>query len=429
MFKRILCVLLAVIMILGLCACEEKIDNLDTPVVSDDENSNVVTQPVADDEITPPDVAPVDNDGHPADWKYSFGYEFIKENGIEYVWDRLDEDTRINLGEAMNAIRQVQLYCPLSVGMSKESASDFLELLTNCAIFYTYADNRYKIHMDEDGKVVGITINYRISYEEEAEERCASLESKLQEIVDGMPANGTEFEKLLYLHNYLVLNCDYGEDAVSPFTAYGSIVEGKATCQGYADGMHLLLSRAGFETMFVTGEGKNTAVKHKWCYVKMSDGHWYVIDPTWDDPENKEEPDYIGYDYFLITDEMILRDHAAKYGSNYYDPPVADGTTYNYYSMVGYVADDVDSAYEILKNQAIEMAEEGRRFLYLRVSDPDKLEDIYNELASGSSSSNKMVEIIKLANGVGKTTYSAKRWYKVLNNKLGTLVITLEYAE
>src|SRR5699024_9985826 len=146
-------------------------------------------------------------------WSYEFDYQFIEENGIEYIWNQLDEDTKMNLGEVMNAIRNVQLYCPLTVGFPKEDGQKFLELVSNCTMFYSYASNNLKLNIDDSDTVKGVTISYLINYESEGFERNEALEAKLNEIVAGAPA-GDEFERIKYLHDYLILNCDYSEDAV-----------------------------------------------------------------------------------------------------------------------------------------------------------------------------------------------------------------------
>ncbi len=423
--KKLISILLAGAMAFGLCACSDIDDTADpqqsagTSVTENVENTGDTSQSTDTGET---------GDSVPADWAYEFDSSFIDDNGIGYIWDRLDEDARMNLGEVMNAIKNVQIYCPLTVGFPRDEAESFLELVSNCSMFYTYASNQFKLHIDENGIVKGLTINYLINYESEAFARCEELGAKLQEIISGAPTD-SEFNRIRYLHDYLVLNCDYGEDAVSPFSAYGAIVEGIATCQGYADAMHLLLTRAGFETAYATGEGNDVTVKHKWNYVKCEDGHWYVIDPTWDDPQNKDDPDYIGYDYLLISDEMLLRDHAKKYDSIYYDPPVADSMDMNFHKMVGYYAENTDQAYDILLEQAIEAAKDGRKYLYLRFDSGEALAEAYNELSSGPLGDNRIQDIIEQANEEAGTDIISTSWLKSLNEDIGTLTITLSYPE
>ena len=93
------------------------------------------------------------------------------------------------------------------------------------------------------------------------------------------------------------------------------------------------------------------------------------------------------------------------------------------------MAVDEGSAYNVLKKQAIEAAKEGRRYLYLRMEDGEKLSQIYEELAKGPSGDNRMQDIIAAANSAAGTDISTVSWVESLDPKLGTLAITLKYNE
>lgn len=440
MKKRILSLIICAVMGISMCACSDIENNENDKTLSPD-NSVTVTEDqntpvVTDGNTASPDSQPTVTEDNKtenntstkpkpdADWKYEFDSAFIEQNGIAHVWEQLDEDTKINLGEVMNAINDVMLYCPLSIGVPKDQADSFLDLVINCSMFYTWRGTKFKVHADESGMVKGLTLDYRVDYEDDAVERAESLEKRLKEIVDKMPS-GTDFEKIKYLHDELILSCDYSDDAASPFTAYGALVEGKATCQGYSDAMLLLLDRAGYEVAFATGEGKDTSVKHKWVYVKCSDGKWYVIDPTWDDPQNITDVNYVGYDYLFISDEELLKDHAKKYESSYYKTPVADSMDLNYHKVMGYYTNDADEAYDIIKKQAIEAVKDGRRYIYLRADDGDTINKIYKAVAGGSLGNNKLESILIEASKETKDKIKTAKWQKSINEKTGTLVITI----
>ena len=146
-FKKIICFALAAVMALGtLCACSS-IDDTD-PQTATTTSESVTDTPATDvtsQTDTPAETQPI---AEPENWSYDFGWEFISENGLQYIWDRLDEDTRMNLGEVMNAIRDVQMYCPLTVGVPRDEAEKFLELVSNCSMFYTYSSNSFGLHTD-----------------------------------------------------------------------------------------------------------------------------------------------------------------------------------------------------------------------------------------------------------------------------------------
>ncbi len=359
-----------------------------------------------------------------ANWSYDFDYSFIEENGIEYVWENIDEDTRMNLGEMMNAIREGQIYCSLTVGFPSDEKQEFLELVTSCCTFYTWIGTSFSAAVNnETGMVSGITISYRgIEYETDIQPRMDELEAVLDEVIAAMP-DGTEFEKLKYLHDYLVLNCDYSDTAgTSPFSAYGALVEGYATCQGYADAMHLLLARAGFETMFVLGVGTNSSVTHKWNYVMCEDGHWYIIDSTWDDPEDIEDLNFVGYCYFLISDEEILKDHESKAESSYYETPYADSMDLNFFHGMGYCASTEVEAATLLNSQATTIIDSTRRNFYIKFDSADQMREVYELLRDNG----EIAAAIEAANEAAGTSYQTGSWSRTFNDELGILTITLK---
>ncbi|MCD7823511.1 MAG: hypothetical protein LUG86_05780 [Oscillospiraceae bacterium] len=437
MSKKILCLLLAFTMMMTVFAgCGQTIDEEPAATTSaTDDSGTAVTG--ADSDSNADSTDNTDTTGTStsnsamasiiANWSYDFDYSFIEENGIEYVWERLDENYKISLGEIMNAIRAGSVYCPLSVGFSNDEKQDLLTLVSNCCMFYTWIGTSFTASVNEDGTVVGVTINYRgIDYESDIEPIMTALENRLQEIVSSIPVGSSEFETLKYLHDYLILNCDYSDTAgTSPFSAYGALVEGYATCQGYADAMHLLLARAGFETMFVTGIGSDESVTHKWNYVMCEDGHWYIIDPTWDDPSDISDLYFVGYCYFLISDEEILKDHVAKHESNYYETPYADSMDLNFFNVMGYYATTTDEAYDILLEQAKSTIDSERRCLYIKFESSDAMREIYETLRDAG----QIAEIIEAGNSAAGTSYRTDSWSRTFNDELGILTITLKEPE
>ncbi len=363
------------------------------------------------------DSSQSDSDG----WNYEFDSAFIEENGIEYIWERLDEDTRINLGEMMNAIRNGAEYCNLSVGVLSSEKSDFLKLVTDCCTFYTWVGSEFDIGINDSGLIVTVLINYRgIDDVSDIDSVMENLENKLQEVVSAMP-DGSEFEKLMYLHDYLVLNCKSGSTkGENWYSAYGALLEGGAYSDGYSAALHLLLDRAGFETVItraVTANGSS----HKWNYVKCEDGHWHVIDSLWDDPVDIGEPNYVSYDYFLVSDEEILKVHDSKSESIYYETPYADSMDMSYFNVMGYCASNEDEAYDILLEQAKVSIDDERRCLYVKFDNADEMNEIYQSLKSS-----KITTVIETANKSAGTSYETYSWLRTFNEEQGILVITLK---
>ena len=67
-------------------------------------------------------------------------------------------------------------------------------------------------------------------------------------------------------------------------SAYGSLVLGKAVCDGYSTGFEIILEKLGIPTMCVSGMAGSASSNggHCWNMVNL-DGNWYEVDTTWAD--------------------------------------------------------------------------------------------------------------------------------------------------
>lgn len=134
-----------------------------------------------------------------------------------------------------------------------------------------------------------------------------TYESRVDEIVQGVPAGADEFATVLYLHDYIVKNFSYDYRNVASSErirdAYRFLDEGVGVCQAYMLTMIALCNEVGIECLPVTSEEMN----HAWNLVSV-DGAWYHVDITWDDAGGESTavyPSYISYDYFLLSGEAL----------------------------------------------------------------------------------------------------------------------------
>lgn len=129
---------------------------------------------------------------------------------------------------------------------------------------------------------------YYSSYFANADQVNAALnevESIANEIVQN--ATGSRYNKVLYVHDWLVDNLTYDTNASNKDNVYGALVDKKVVCEGYAEGLKYLLDKLNIPCVLVYGEGYDeygNAESHAWNHVQMEDGNWYAVDPTWDDP-------------------------------------------------------------------------------------------------------------------------------------------------
>lgn len=129
------------------------------------------------------------------------------------------------------------------------------------------------------------------------------LKNKISEIISKIPKNSDDYEKELFLHNYIIDNCSYKNVNGSPkvFTSYGCLVDKTAVCEGYSKAMQILLCSCGIECKTVTGIGNGEP--HMWNIVKIG-GDWYHLDVTWDAADENSR-----YMYFNVDDKIIKKNH------------------------------------------------------------------------------------------------------------------------
>lgn len=165
-----------------------------------------------------------------------------------------------------------------------------------------------------DGVVTEIEFTFSDAY---AKADVEAYDAKVSEILSGIQDGWSDFEKVLYLNDYLASHSQYDMNAatvgskVDPraYTAYGIFLDKTGVCQGYTMAYRELLNQLNVPN----GTATSNTMNHIWNLVQL-DGAWYHIDTTWNDPINSAmqndatAPDLLGYarhSYFLCSDEAF----------------------------------------------------------------------------------------------------------------------------
>lgn len=89
------------------------------------------------------------------------------------------------------------------------------------------------------------------------------MNDTVNKIVKGVNPKWSTYQKIKYLHDYVVNSTSYdyenyikGTIPASSYNAYGTLVNKKAVCNGYALAMKLLLDRVNIKNYIVVGEAK-----------------------------------------------------------------------------------------------------------------------------------------------------------------------------
>lgn len=124
------------------------------------------------------------------------------------------------------------------------------------------------------------------------------------------------------VHDYLCNSVTYINDYASCHDVYGTLVNKKAVCQGYAETMKMFCNYYKVPCVCISGTANGGA--HMWNAIQMDDGKWYLLDITWDD-QTEKATGKIYNDFFLVG----LNTKDTYFGSQAFSVShISDGSPY-----------------------------------------------------------------------------------------------------
>lgn len=237
-----------------------------------------------------------------------------------------EKKTQISLPFEVSGEMYSKLYCMLE---KQESALFYID-----STYYTAQKIRTaQVELREDS-------NSAISAKEN------ELAMTSDKIMAGIPSETDDFDKALYIHDYIAENCKYEAKSETGYgsTAYGCLVENSANCEGYAKAFSYLANKAGITAVLVTGT-TNKGENHAWNKVKI-DGLWYNLDVTWDDTDDSQNERHV---YFLCSDEDFLRSHTSS--GDFGDEFECVSEEASYYKRLDLFAADLSDADRIMRRE------------------------------------------------------------------------------
>lgn len=190
-------------------------------------------------------------------------------------------------------------------------------------LYWTFQQVSYYAEDQFDGKTHYVDFQHitPIYNNTAAQER--QLEQKLDQVMASLNLGGkSDYEKIKTVYQYICENVAYSEevlnsgaDPLNPpdelrvyYTAYGGLVLGSTTCQGFASLVYRMMLKAGIDCRLLAGDA------HGWNIVKL-DGKYYYLDATWDS------------DYFRAHGELA---YFLKGSANFRTGSITDGGSASY---------------------------------------------------------------------------------------------------
>lgn len=283
-------------------------------------------------------------------------YMVTKYYSLSYS-DRM-RDTYNDVVDTISSFKE-KTYIPLTI-----SVNDYNKVLetVNCEqLAFFFINERSNGDYDSNAMAIEMFFSYKYTVDEVNSMLLETQDAAMKIIADteGM----SDYEKLMYFHDYLVLNVESSTDDPFADSIYGALVCGQALCEGYAKAFSYLCNIAGIENMIVTGY---TDVWHMWNMVRL-DGDWYHIDVGWDKPAAallESYPDMVLYQYFLADDSIVKNNRIIS--NMVGEPPEANSDKYNYFVREGKLACDYDQALEIIEQSCAACIDAGEKYFMLK---------------------------------------------------------------
>ncbi|MBQ8827037.1 MAG: hypothetical protein IJ007_08090 [Oscillospiraceae bacterium] len=339
-----------------------------------------------------------------------------------YASKKLDDDLLDIYNTIVEAVRNGEESIPML-----RDASDYNPLLNLAAVeqlAFGHVSGRKPGDYDLDTGRFSVDFIYRLTPEEMSRMNRES-EAAADEIMLGISEDMTDYEKLKFFHDYLILNCESSKDYEYGNTVYGALVEGKALCEGYSKAFSYLCNRVGIENMIVTGL---TNEAHMWNMVKVN-GNWYHIDVTWDKPGGTLAdmfPDMIMYQYFMVTDSVIENDHRIVTISS--PPPQALSTNESYFHKEGFYVADSSDIESVMENAFRKAVAEKSNIAMVKFDTNNLLYSVINDVVDAGENDGDflkdIIDGISAENNV-KLNISWTDFY----SKYRILVFIIEYSE
>ena len=213
----------------------------------------------------------------------------------------------------------------LSVALEKQYTMDEIQKIYTCVSYdhpeIFWISLSYSVIDIENSSLINFDFISAVNSENLSEYR-RRFDDECQKIISLVPQDISLYEKILFIHDYIVENTEYATDYASSsyedsemyYNAYGCIVQHNSVCSGYTAAFEYLMHLIGVECGKTTGFSLKNGQSHAWNYVRY-DGDYYWVDVTWDDPlyESGEysasDTENIFHSYFFITTEELERSH------------------------------------------------------------------------------------------------------------------------
>lgn len=269
---------------------------------------------------------------------------------------------------------------------------------------------------DSRGK---LTFDY-IYTPEEIEICKAQVEENTKDIIAEAKAISDEYERALFLFDFVAENTTYDDDAAKNLddnpkasTIAGALIDKKAVCGGYSRAYQYLLSQCSLntETVYGTAKTPDGTQEHAWN-LQYLDGNYYYTDVTWGDSyEGKTEEGYTSHIYFCMTEKDMSKTHTLDSNISY---PQCTANADNYFVKEGLYFSDFSKS--DMKKAIGAQIDNGNNFIEIKFENKEDYDGAVKNLITDGNICYMLLEIDPFQKKVKADTlsYSTDDTQKVL---------------
>ncbi len=140
------------------------------------------------------------------------------------------------------------------------------------------AEEVYSYSIDSEGYA---TIRFHYGMEAAEYAKAYAECDAVVQLLCGEMAGMTDYEKELFAYDYITANCTYRMEGAHVGTAYGTLVNHAAKCDGISLAMKWVMEETGVSCLCITGREVGEKVGHAWNIIEL-DGQYYDLDLTAD---------------------------------------------------------------------------------------------------------------------------------------------------
>ena len=238
------------------------------------------------------------------EYKKEYDFLYIQKND-DYVPYSISDIKNIYYSIINNGWEEFTFYCPSEYeecvkDIQTISVNDTLltEINNYAAPFNSF--NTIETTYDDSGE---INVKLKKLY---SNNEIKEINDEVDRIIKRNISNDMSDEKKIKaIHDYIINTTEYdkvrndtGSSEYSSNTAYGTLIQHKAICSGYADAMELFLNKFNIKNYKIASK------THVWNAVYINN-KWAHLDLTWDDPVSDRGP-ILDYKYFLVDNNGLL---------------------------------------------------------------------------------------------------------------------------